>query len=399
MLIKCPECEMMVSEKAILCPHCGFPFKPDKISPRKSNRKKRLPNGFGQISFVKGNLRKPYRAMVSVGKSETGRPICKLLSPVAYFESYNQAYEALMRYHLNPTAAFETTTMDQLFEMWSKIAKENLSSSFRMYNSSWLYASYLYDLKVREVHVAEIERCFENCTRIVKGKSTEATPTVKSWLKMALNQMFDFAVARDMTDKNYARMYHLPKNITRLLESESDMHDPFTDEEVRILSENINLGCAKMIYIQCYSGWRPSELLQLKTQDVNLLEGTFYGGMKTTAGKNRVVPIHSKILDLIIEQKVLAESLGCDYLFFDNNHKSISYQKYHSWFRSVLSQLHIREHRPHDPRKTFITNAKRAGVDDFAIKYIVGHKINDVTEKTYTKREISWLKNEIEKIK
>lgn len=32
-----------------------------------------------------------------------------------------------------------------------------------------------------------------------------------------------------------------------------------------------------------------------------------------------------------------------------------------------------------------LTMAKKAEVDQFAIKYIVGHKINDITECVYTK--------------
>jgi len=42
---------------------------------------------------------------------------------------------------------------------------------------------------------------------------------------------------------------------------------------------------------------------------------------------------------------------------------------------------------------------KKAGVDEYAIKYMVGHKISDITEKVYTKREFEWLKEEIEKLK
>lgn len=57
------------------------------------------------------------------------------------------------------------------------------------------------------------------------------------------------------------------------------------------------------------------------------------------------------------------------------------------------------QHRTHDGRMHFITQAKKYGVDEYAIKYIVGHVITDVTEKVYTKREIEWLKTEIEKIK
>ena len=71
MLIKCPECDLQVSDRAFACPHCGYPLKEQPKPVRKSSRKRRrLPNGFGQISELKGrNLRKPFRAMVTVGKT------------------------------------------------------------------------------------------------------------------------------------------------------------------------------------------------------------------------------------------------------------------------------------------------------------------------------------------
>lgn len=64
MLIQCPECDLQVSDKANTCPHCGYPLKPDAKpkSSRKPNKRRRLPNGFGQISEIKGrNLRNPFR--------------------------------------------------------------------------------------------------------------------------------------------------------------------------------------------------------------------------------------------------------------------------------------------------------------------------------------------------
>ena len=103
MLVKCAECDLQVSDKALACPHCGCPMGANikQASPRtRRNKRRRLPNGFGQISEVKGrNLRKPFRAMVAVGKEENGQPICKLLKPEAYFETYNEAYAALVSYH------------------------------------------------------------------------------------------------------------------------------------------------------------------------------------------------------------------------------------------------------------------------------------------------------------
>ena len=57
------------------------------------------------------------------------------------------------------------------------------------------------------------------------------------------------------------------------------------------------------------------------------------------------------------------------------------------------------QHRPHDGRKHFVTMAKKCEVDEYAIKYIVGHNISDITERVYTERDIEWLKTEMEKIK
>lgn len=93
MLTNCPECDLPVSDKALNCPHCGYPLQPDKAvrKPRnKNNKRRRLPNGFGQISEIKNrNLRNPFRAMITVGKTPEGRPICKPLKPESYFATYN----------------------------------------------------------------------------------------------------------------------------------------------------------------------------------------------------------------------------------------------------------------------------------------------------------------------
>ena len=39
MLIKCPECELQVSDKAINCPHCGYPLKGTKEQKRRNTEK------------------------------------------------------------------------------------------------------------------------------------------------------------------------------------------------------------------------------------------------------------------------------------------------------------------------------------------------------------------------
>ncbi len=56
-------------------------------------------------------------------------------------------------------------------------------------------------------------------------------------------------------------------------------------------------------------------------------------------------------------------------------------------------------HKPHDTRHTFITKAKAVNMNEYILKLIVGHAIDDITEKTYTHRTIEDLHREIQKIK
>ena len=86
-----------------------------------------------------------------------------------------------------------------------------------------------------------------------------------------------------------------------------------------------------------------------------------------------------------------------DYLFNDPDSQSgmrTTYDKYRSRWNKVMGKLKL-SHRPHDTRHTFITLAKDAGMDKYIIKLIVGHSIEDVTEKVYTHRTLDQLKEEI----
>lgn len=155
-----------------------------------------------------------------------------------------------------------------------------------------------------------------------------------------------------------------------------------------------------MILIGIYNGWRPQELAILKIKDVDLEAGTMTGGLKTDAGKNRIVPIHSAIKPLIENRMEEAASMKSEYLFNDANGQQgtyITYDKYRKRFKKAMDRLKFK-HRPHETRHTFISKAKASHMDEYILKLIVGHAIKDITEKVYTHRTIEQLKNEIEKI-
>lgn len=206
-------------------------------------------------------------------------------------------------------------------------------------------------------------------------------------------------------DKNCARSFNLSDDLIQELTTAKKKHIPFSDEEIDKLWGSVAaIDCVDMILIQCYSGWRPQELCELKISEVDLKKWEFVGGMKTEAGRNRLVPIHNRIKTLVSRRCQEAISLGSEYLFNrtiakSKQSKPFKYCSYRLAFEDIVKKLDLNpEHRPHDGRKHFVTMAKKYKMDEYAIKYIVGHVITDITEKIYTERASDWLRSEMDKI-
>lgn len=410
MLTQCPECELPVSDKANACPHCGYPLKPSEKQkrPRKSNKRRRLPNGFGQISEIKNrNLRNPFRAMVTVGKTPEGKPICKPLKPESYFATYNDAYAALVEYNKNPYDLEPSITMQELYDKWLPEYEKTVKST-KSVTSAWAYCSGVYKMRVMDIRARHVKGCMEEGVAVIRGKAQHPSATMKNQIKSLFNMMLDYALEYELVDRNYSRTFNLTEETVKEIQSVKKEHIAFTDEEMDLLWANISSKQGiDIILIQCYSGWRPQELGLLELKDVDLENWTFRGGMKTDAGENRVVPIHSRIQDLVLRKYQEAEALGSPYLlnWTDPNNRNkknlkLTYARYQKAFERIRDELKLNpNHRPHDGRTHFVTMAKRYGVDEYAIKYMVGHKISDITEKVYTRREFAWLREEIEKIK
>lgn len=412
MLEKCPECELMVSDKAITCPHCGNPLHQlaRKRAPSRTKKRPRLPNGFGQISEIKGlNLRKPFRAMVTVGKTPTGRPIVKPLKPESYFESYNEAYAALVEYNKNPYDLSPSLSVQELYDKWTDSYFQTLTnpSSIRTIESAWKYCSSIYTMRASDVRARHMKGCMDDGFRIDNGEKIYPTAGIKARMKSLFNLMFDYAVEYEIAERNYARTFNISDEVVDDMERQRRAHIAFSaDELATIWKHRDDTLWADVLLYQCYSGWRPQELGLLKLENVHLNDGYIIGGIKTDAGKERVVPIHPEVRLIIERHYEKAVALGSEFLFNctdTKTHRSswkLTYDKYKKRHDTLVENFRLNpEHRAHDGRMTFITLAKKYKMDEYAIKYIVGHKIGDITERVYTEREISWLCEEMKKIK
>lgn len=409
MLIKCQECELQVSDKALSCPHCGFVLRPNARpkTHRTSNKRKKLPNGFGQISEIKNrNLRNRFRAMVTVGKTSAGRPICKPLKPESFFPTYNDAYAALIEYNRNPYDLDVAITVRELYEKWSESYFSTLSSesSVRTITAAWLYCSSVYNMRACDVRARHVKGCMDEGIAVIKGQEKRPSAGTKARIKSMFNLMFDYALEYEIVDRNYARTFNVSDDIIKETEESKRGHIPFTEDEMNVLWENKDRKqYVDVILFQCYSGWRPQELGLLRLDDINWDTGVIVGGMKSDAGRNRVVPIHPRIRHIVEHKYQEAIELGSEYLINctdSRNGRMLTYDKYQKRFIKVISELNLNDqHRAHDPRNHFTTMAKKYHVDEYALKYIVGHSISDITERVYTKREVSWLVEEMQKIK
>lgn len=374
----------------------------------------KLPNGYGSVTKLSGNRRKPYLARVTLGwitDEHTGKTVQNRV-PIGTFKTKKEALQALAEYGANPyDIQNNNLTLNDLYQKWTATYFPTLESdsSTRTITSVWKYCHAIYGMRVKDLRARHIKGIMEDGYIISergknKGEKIPASPGTKSRIKSMFNLMLDYALEYEIVDKNYARTFDLSNDIINEKEDATRGHINFTAQEMSALWENVDsFRFVDWILIQCYMGWRPQELAILEIGNVDLENWTITGGMKTEAGRCRTVPIHTRIRELVRKNYNQAIELGSDRLFNDpdavKGGMKITYDKYAGRFAKVIAALNLREdHRPHDPRTTFITMAKKAEVDEYVIKLLAGHKITDITEAVYTKRDIEWLRTELEKM-
>ena len=373
--------------------------------------------GRGEGSVTYDRRRKRYRARVTIGweiNEETGRTkqIVKTLG--SNYKTKGEATSALAEYLKNPyDLNNKDITFEQLYKKWFDEyidTDEHESIKYRV-KAAYRYCSLIYKKKFREITIIDMKDCIykgtATCVRgKYKGEQRLASPQSKEIIKYLFNHIYDYALEARLVERNYAREFTLDKKVFQEKEKNYKSKVPFSKEEIDKLWKSIEfVPFADMIVYACYSGWRPTELIKLKIKDVDLKNGFVKGGMKTSAGKNRLVPIHPLVSSIVEKYYKEAKSVGSDYLFNDVNNKfgiGLSYDQYLSRFNKVMNALHFRtEITPHYTRHTFITKAKsrEVNMNEYVLKIIVGHDVGDLTEHVYTHRELNDLKEEMDKIK
>lgn len=320
-------------------------------------------NGTGSVYKMKHKaLRKPYRAVVTLGYGPDGRAHRKALGS---FATQKEAYQALARYE--PAEAKKALTFGECIELRLKNAeREGLSGErIRQYGRLKKMCAQLADRPMKDIRASDVQAFFDD--------SGMAQATLKS-RKGLFTSIGALAVKLDAIPRNYFSDIVISKHARPV----RAMHI-YTPSEIRTIWAHRDSDTAKMTLIYIYTGARLRELTGMPLSDVHIADRYMVGGEKTKAGKNRVIPIADCVLPFADYLYKRAAEKGSPYLF-----GGVTGDAYYSKLKFFLADLGLPKHHPHESRHTFISLCSNAGIDPVLVKRIVGHAGSDITESIYT---------------
>ena len=188
----------------------------------------RQPNGFGCVYKIDSRKRKnPYGARVTDGwewDDKKGKVVQKFRY-LGSFPTRKAALIALADYNKNP---IKRGTADVLFsdvyEMWIDHKKPE-GQALRAYRTAYKHSEPLHKMKIADVKADHLEKIMATVPVGVAGQKL---------LKTFWNQVFDYALGRDMIHKNYSK--HVK---TRDKGSTQSSRSAFTKEDIQIASKHL----------------------------------------------------------------------------------------------------------------------------------------------------------------
>lgn len=354
-----------------------------------AHRKKRmkLPNGYGSIKYLGKGRRCPYAVYPPVTEWTKKGPVTP--KALGYKETWDDAYELLTTYNLEKQGKIKvnrnvyidrTPTFEEVYEQFyhekyfsaerrlSEASKNSTRAAFKNCHE-------LHPIQFGQIKYDDLQKVINSCA--LKHSSIELIISL-------LHQIYRYAMKYEIIDKDYSQFLYNPK------EDDDESGEPFSDDELQILWSDKSDPVTQMILIMCYSGYR---IRAFEHMEINIKERYFKGGVKTKASKDRIVPIHSAIMDLVSDRCAGSNLLGCSAQVFRKN----MYKKLDELGLSHTASG--KKHTPHDCRHTFSALCEKYGVKENDRKRMMGHSFGaDITNATYGHRTLDDLRSEIEKI-
>lgn len=327
-------------------------------------------NGYGSISKLSGKRRRPYIVRVTDLEASL-RPnpdgtYSQKLKVLGYFATLSEAEFFLAEYNLKnqknsvvSDIRYINITFGEIWEIWQERHLEQGTSRCKSYTSAFRKLAPLHNKKIRDIRLYDLQSIID----LQKFTSKSSLNN----LKIVMNIVFEWAIKNDIIEKNYTQYVEISANAVK-------NHVPFSQKEIdRLWISGSDIADTILIYV--YTGVRPSELLELRKD--NIFNNYFNIVSAKTAAGIRSVPVADKInerFNWFVRERLSA----------------YSYDNYARDFNYIFAN-----HTPHDTRSTFISLATEKGIDKPIIQKIVGHKAGDVTTDVYTHLDVRTLLNAV----
>ena len=342
----------------------------------------RRPNGAGTIVKLSGNRRRPYAVRVAQ-KDKYGRIVQKA---IGYYATAREAQDALDEHNrlkafgLTPAINQMNMTVGQVYDAWSQRAYAKVGpDAVRGYKTAWgMRLSRFADKKMRDMTLDDWQSILDESE--AKGLSQSLINKDVHVIK----GLYSYSMERDIVVKDYSNYLDIPSVGPKVEKG------AFTDLQIAKLEQLAKEGFpwADTALMLCLTGFRITEFLTLTRFNFHPEHGGYLqGGIKTHAGKDRIVPVHPRIMPYL---KVWLAKDGDTIICRDG--KAIR----GGWYRSVAfppvaQALDAPTASPHWCRHTFASLLHRAGTNPLTAKWLMGHSTDqDITEH-YTHETIEEL--------
>ena len=361
----CRKCKKEILEGSKFCNFCGTKQVYEKSAKKRGNGQGcafKMPDG-------------RWMAEVTLGYDEVDGKMKRKRVTKSGFATKKEALDYLPNLQQKVTEIDKSIKFKDLYKKWMDRHSEKVGkSTINCYKSAYKYFTSLYYVEIAKIKTEHLQKCIDECPH---GKRT------KENMKALGTSLCRYAMQLDIVDRNYAEYIYIHKG-------EQAEKVAFTSEQLKLMWDNVdNVPNLKYVLTLCYTGMRLSEMLGALTKDYNEQDGYFITGVKTDAGKNRVITISPKI-------RPFFSDFGKEkHLFTNLDAKKFRTELYYPALQALgLDELdekgdHI--YTPHCCRHTFATLMKNVDAPPTDKQKLIGHAKFEMTAH-YTHTDIGSLR-------
>ena len=382
----CKFCKVHLLDEAIFCHMCG------KRQQIQSKRRRHRAQSQGTITKLSGKRENPYWARLPANYS-SGNVIRK---SVGCFPTYNAAAEALSKaMYLIDTEIDkqDVITLENIYDRfitshyYIALSKSAQSS----HRTAWQHLKEVADTPVDEINKETFQIPIDNLYE--EGIKRESLAKVRNLSSLLCKE----AMGLNLININFGQLVQLPK-------ADSTPAKPFSSVDLQLLWEAVDSGNKDAMTLQVlnYTGMRPGELFSVDIAEHLHIDGTYWyikNGSKTTAGRNRIIPIPQILHESIL---VLIDGRVSDPLIATENG---SFWRLDNWrprrFNPLMDALGLSGYTPYSCRHTYADLQKRRNANPEIVMRIMGHADYATTVEHYhttTDEDIARICNSVDNI-